>query len=298
MTPPRIRTLNDVLPPAQREGYAVGAFSPRYERVILPILRTADRLRSPVIVQVAQVELGWYEITVEDFASAFGGAMEVVRPTVPVVLHLDHTQDPKLIRRAIDAGFSSVMIDASMHPLEENIAITREVVAYAHERGVSVEAELGRIASADGLESGQDEELYTDPEEAARFVEETGVDALAVSVGTLHGVYQARRPTIDLERLRAIRSRTAIPLVLHGGSGVPAELLRAAILLPEGGISKVNIATELELALLETLHWEQRMTNAQFEAFSEETKDRALDAVAEVVATKIELFLLSEQRVD
>ena len=295
---PSIQTLNNVLPSAQQEGYAVGAFSPRYERVILPILRTADRLRSPVIVQVAQVELGWYEITVEDFAAAFAGAMEVVRPTVPVVLHLDHTQDPELIRRAIDAGFSSVMIDASMHPLEENIAITREVVGYAHERGVSVEAELGRLAGADSLESGQDEALYTDPDEAARFVEETGVDALAVSVGTIHGVYQARRPTIDLERLGAIRSRTAIPLVLHGGSGVPAGLLRAAILLPGGGISKVNIATELELALLETLHWQQRTTNAQFEAFSEEAKDRALDAVAKVVATKIELFLMSEQRVD
>jgi fructose-bisphosphate aldolase class II len=224
--------------------------------------------------------------------------MEVVRPTVPVVLHLDHTQDPVLVRRAIDTGFSSVMIDASMHPLEENIAITREVVAYAHERGVSVEAELGRLAGAGGLESGQDEALYTDPDEAARFVEETGVDALAVSVGTIHGVYQVHVPTIDLERLAAIRSRTAIPLVLHGGSGVPAELLRQAILLPGGGVSKVNIATELELALLETLHWEQRTTNAQFEAFSEEAKDRALDAVAEVVAAKIELFLMSEQRVD
>jgi fructose-bisphosphate aldolase class II len=153
----------------------------------------------------------------------------------------------------IEAGFTSVMIDASEQPLLENIARSREVVTYAHARGVSVEAELGRIGTTDRIETDDDVELYTDPDEAATFVAATGVDALAVSVGSAHGVYLVRQPKIDFERLHAIRARTSAHLMLHGGSGVPAEMIEQAIKLPGGGVSKVNIATDLEQAALAAL---------------------------------------------
>jgi ketose-bisphosphate aldolase len=188
------------------------------------------------------------------------------------------------------------MIDASAQPMQENIRLTREVVAYAHPRGVSVEAELGRLSSVDGLESGRDDELYTAPEEAALFVEQTGVDALAVSVGTIHGVYAVRQPRIDLERLRAIRAATAVPLVLHGGSGNPADMIQAAIRLPGGGVSKINIATDLENAMLAALGREKRLLDREFQALPEEDKALALQAVENVVADKMENFLFSAGR--
>ena len=127
------------------------------------------------------------------------------------------------IKDAIDAGFMSVMIDASQKCFEENAAITKEVVEYAHARGVAVEAELGRIGATDKIETDNDESLYTDPQEAKEFVERTGVDTLAVSIGTAHGVYPVKNPMIDLERLAQIREQIDIPLVLHGGSGLPRE---------------------------------------------------------------------------
>ena len=145
-------------------------------------------------------------ITPKEFADEFYGQIEAQTITVPVVLHLDHTKDLEVIRAAIEAGFTSVMIDASEKPLEENIAISREVVEYAHPLGVSVEAELGRITTTDYVESDDDEELYTVPSEAGYFVTQTGIDALAVSVGTAHGVYMVRAPKVDLERLKAIRA--------------------------------------------------------------------------------------------
>src|SRR5690606_3247282 len=142
------------------------------------------------------------------------------------------------IKAAIAAGFTSVMIDASEHPLEENIRRSKEVVEFAHEQGVSVEAELGRIGTSDFIETDSDVELYTVPEEAQYFVEATGADALAVSVGTAHGVYKVRQPNVDYDRLIAIRALTPVHLVLHGGSGVPAEMIARAITIPGGGVSK------------------------------------------------------------
>lgn len=292
------RNLNDILPAAQSAGYAVGSFSARLPDNIRPILRAGERLRSPLIVQLAHVEMEWGEFTPEEFAAVFYEAAAELKVSVPVVLHLDHTRELAMIQRAIQAGFQSVMIDASAQLLEENIRRTQEVVAYAHARGVSVEAELGRIGSADGLESGRDDELYTSPEEAAYFVRQTGVDALAVSVGTIHGVYQVRQPKIDLERLKAIRTQVAIPLVLHGGSGNPPELIRAAIQLPGGGVSKINIATDLELASLEVLGLQERLRDREYRDLPPEKKALALQAVESVVADKIQNFLLSAHRAD
>jgi ketose-bisphosphate aldolase len=288
--------LKAALAVAEQSGYALGAFAPRYTPMIQPILRAGERARSPLIVQISQRELQRYGITPETFASEFYAAVKQEQITVPVVLHLDHTKDMAVIEAAIAAGFTSVMIDASEHPLEENIAITQSVVDYAHARGVSVEAELGMIGTTDFVETERDEELYTDPDEAARFVRETQVDALAISVGTAHGVYKVRQPRIDFARLRAIRARTSAHLVLHGGSGVPPEMIAEAIKIPGGGISKVNIATDLELATLGALGREERMTDAECRSLSPDDLARARAAVAQTVTDKIERFVLSAGR--
>jgi ketose-bisphosphate aldolase len=288
-------TLKQVLEVAERHRFAVGSFSPRYVPMISPVLKAAEKTESPVIVQISQKEFERYGITASQFGKEFFQIMDDGEITVPVVLHLDHAKDSHVIQEAIEAGFTSVMIDASEKELEENITITKEVVRYAHEKGVSVEAELGKIGTTDFVETDKDEELYTDPEEAKRFVEETGCDALAVSVGTAHGVYLVRNPKVDIERIKAIRTLTSVHLVLHGGSGVPADMIHQAIRLPGGGISKVNIATDLELAMLGALGREDRMTNAECEALPAKSLEKAQRAVEEKVVEKIRYFVQSEK---
>jgi ketose-bisphosphate aldolase len=288
-------TLKQVLEVAERHRFAVGSFSPRYVPMISPVLKAAEKTESPVIVQISQKEFERYGITASQFGKEFFQIMDEGEITVPVVLHLDHAKDSHVIQEAIEAGFTSVMIDASEKELEENITITKEVVRYAHEKGVSVEAELGKIGTTDFVETDKDEELYTDPEETKRFVEETGCDALAVSVGTAHGVYLVRNPKVDIERIKAIRTLTSVHLVLHGGSGVPADMIHQAIRLPGGGISKVNIATDLELAMLGALGREDRMTNAECEALPAKSLEKAQRAVEEKVVEKIRYFVQSEK---
>jgi ketose-bisphosphate aldolase len=292
--PANISTLKQLLTVAEHKHFAVGAFSPRYTAMIRPILRAGEATRSPIIVQVAQIELKWYQLSVEAFAREFWRQFEDLRPTIPVGLHLDHTSDFSLIQDAIAAGFTSVMIDASSLPLEDNIAESRKVVEYAHARNVSVEAELGRIGTADLMETESDEEQYTDPKEAAYFVQQTGVDALAVSVGTAHGVYTVRQPKIDIARLKAIRALTPVSLVLHGGSGTPLEMIRNAINIPGGGVSKVNVATDLELALLQELGMKERTTDATLCQLPLEILERGAQAVQKVVENKIVYFLTSQ----
>ena len=293
-----LQTLKELLSSAERGRYAVGSFSPRTTPMIKPVLAAAQALRSPLIVQISQKELIRYQVTPARFAEEFFAQLEQERVTVPVVLHLDHTKELAVIRDAIAAGFTSVMIDASEKPLEENIATTRQVVDYAHARSVSVEAELGQIGTTDFVETESDEELYTKPDEANRFVRETGVDALAVSVGTAHGVYTVRQPKIDLPRLRAIRALTPVHLVLHGGSGVPAEMMQAAVQLKGGGVSKVNIATDLELAALGALGRDHFLTDAEMKALSPTEITRARAAVEQTVADKISNFLRSRDQAD
>ena len=290
----KLYTLKQILEKANGNGYAVGAFSARYTPFVTPILRAAEATRSPVIVQIAQIELQWYELTLAEFAERFWAQLEEIRPTVPVCLHLDHTQSLEVIKEAIALGFTSVMIDASAQELEGNIATTRQVVDYAHAHGVSVEAELGRIGTTDHMEAENDEELYTNPDEAKLFVDQTQVDALAVSVGTAHGQYLVKQPTIDLPRIQTIRDRTPVLLVLHGGSGTPADQIHAAIRLPKGGISKVNIATDLELGLLAELDRTERLTDAGLRALPVTDIERGQRAVQMVVEEKIKNFLMSD----
>lgn len=280
--------LKDSLAAAERAGCGIGSFSARCVPMILPVLLAGERTNSPLIVQLSQREMEIYGVTPEAFAEEFYRQMRDQAITVPVALHLDHTKQFELIEAAIAAGFTSVMIDASEYPLDENIAISQRAVAYAHERGVSVEAELGRIGTTDNVESERDEELYTDPNEALRFVTETGVDALAVSVGTAHGVYNVRQPKVDLDRLKAIRALTDVHLVLHGGSGVPGHMIREAV---KQGVSKVNIATDLELAMLRALGREVRLTNAECSALPADQLERGLAAVSAETEDKITNFL-------
>jgi fructose-bisphosphate aldolase class II len=288
--------LAPALAAAERGGYALGSFAPRYTSMIRPILRAGERTRSPMIVQISQREFERYGTTPRQFADAFFKAYEDEKPSVPIVLHLDHTFEIGIIEQAIQAGFTSVMIDQSAKPLEENIAVSAEVVRMAHARDVSVEAELGKIGTTDFVETDEDEEHFTDPDEAGRFVAETGVDALAVAVGTAHGHYTTRQPRVDLPRLRAIRERTAVHLVLHGGSGVPAAMIHDAIRLPGGGISKVNIATDLEHAMLTALGRTERLTDEACRALPSDQMRLAQDAVERTVVDKIETYLLSAGR--
>jgi ketose-bisphosphate aldolase len=290
--------LAPALAAAERGGYALGSFAPRYTSMIPAILRAGQKTRSPLIVQISQREFERYGITPRQFGEAFFAAYEAEQPTVPVVLHLDHTFEIAVIEEAIEAGFTSVMIDQSAKPLEENIRVSAEVARLAHSHNVSVEAELGTIGTTDFVETDEDEEHFTDPDEAKRFVTETGVDALAVAVGTAHGHYTTRQPRVDLARLRAIRELTRVHLVLHGGSGVPAKMIHDAIRLPGGGISKVNIATDLEHAMLTALGRTERLTDAACRALPADQMRLAQDAVGRTVIEKIETFLLSAGKLE
>ncbi|WP_036717578.1 class II fructose-bisphosphate aldolase [Paenibacillus harenae] len=286
-------TLKKALEVAEANHFAIGSFSPRYTPMIKAVLQAGQQASSPLIVQISHKELVRYGITPGEFAEEFYRQITDSGITVPAVLHLDHTKEMGTIQEAIDAGFTSVMIDASEKPFAENAAISREVAEYAHAKGVSVEAELGMIGTTDFVETDTDEELFTNPDEAAEFVRITGVDALAVSCGTAHGVYNVRKARIEYDRLSAIRALTPVHLVLHGGSGVPSEMMRKAFQLPEGGVSKVNIATDLELSLLAALGREERMSNAECKSLSADRLQIGRQAVTDTVIEKMNQFLLS-----
>ncbi len=276
---------------AGKRGYALGSFSPRNTYLISYVCRAAQNQKAPILVQISSNELRWFSLTAKQFADAFYKAMEDI--SVPVVLHLDHTYDPQVVFEAIDAGFQSVMIDGSKLPYEENIAITRQVVEYAHPRGVAVEAELGNIGGADKLETGGDEQLYTVPDQVPDFVARSGCDSLAVSIGTAHGVYPVKNPRIDIERLKQIRAMVSTPLVLHGGSGLPQETVQRTIKLDGiGGIAKINIATDLELAFQKELGV-GRMANADLLKLNPEALARGGEAVRALVENRIETYLFS-----
>ncbi|MBI0579655.1 class II fructose-bisphosphate aldolase [Neobacillus cucumis] len=286
-------SLTKVLALAKQNQFAVGSFTPRATKMIAPILRAAKEMNSAVIVQTSEREQERYGINLEEFSREFYRVIQEENINIPAVLHLDHTKDFNVISEAIEAGFTSVMIDASEQPFKKNIEITKRVVEYAHSKGVTVEAELGKIGTTDFIETDVDEELFTEPEEAKQFVEETGVDALAVSVGTSHGVYLVKDPKIDIERLIEIRAVTSVPLVLHGGSGTPSEIIKNAIQIPSGGISKVNIATDIEHAMINALNRENFVTEKEWAELPAETLTLVQKVVQNVVEDKIENFLLS-----
>ncbi len=286
----KLVSMTELLKKAEKGGYGVGSFSARNTFLIEYILKAAQETKSPVIVQISANEFNWFDVTAKEFAERFYDIHEQYEGEA--VLHLDHTKDISIIKDAIDAGFKSVMIDASQKSFEENICITKEVVEYAHAHGVQVEAELGKIGATDKIETDNDECMYTDPEEAKEFVERTNVDTLAVSIGTAHGVYPVKNPKIDLDRLKDIRKEVDIPLVLHGGSGLPAETVKEAIKVSGGGVSKINIATDLELAFLKSLNCE-RKSNREIWKMNPEALIVAGKEVQKVVEDKIRNFVCS-----
>lgn len=291
-----VQNLTTLLADAHREGYAVGSFSARYTKLIRPIVQAAVNTHSPVIVQLSEKEVNRHRVGIREFAQEFYRVVEELRPQVPIALHLDHTKTLSVIWEALEAGFTSVMIDASELVFEENAAVTQQVMEMAKPFHATVEAELGKIGTTDFVETDTDEELYTNPQEAEEFCRLTGVDCLAVSVGTAHGVYTVRLPKVDYDRLEAINRLTAVPLVLHGGSGVPSDMVVRAAQMETGGVSKVNIATDLELAMLAVLGREGHMTEAELNACTEEQIEASRLAVQRLVEDKIQNYLLSADR--
>lgn len=295
-------TSKEIFKKAYRGGYAIGAFNVNNMEIIQGIVEAAKEEKSPVILQVSAGARKYanpvylrklVEAAIED-------------TDLPIVLHLDHGGDFDICKACVDSGFSSVMIDGSKYPFEENIRVTKQVVEYAHSKGVVVEAELGKLAGVeDAVKINKKDATYTDPDEAVEFVERTGIDSLAVAIGTSHGAYKFKgTPSLDFERLEIITKKLdGFPLVLHGAStvmpefvakcnefggklpgaqGVPEDMLRHAATL---GVCKINIDTDLRLAMTATIR-------EYFIKHPEEFDPRkylgpARDAIKEMVKHKI-----------
>jgi len=236
----KIVSTRQMLLDAQAGNYAVPAFNIHNMETLQVVADTAKEMHSPLIIAVTPSTL---EYARDAYIVAMGAQAAMVTNT-PIAIHLDHFEDVQCIFRAIDAGFKSCMIDASKEIYEKNVEKVKEVVRYAHRYDVTVEAELGKLVGyEDDLVINEMDGAYTNPDDAVRFVEETGIDSLAVAIGTAHGLYKGK-PKLDFERLQQIRDRVNIPLVLHGASDVPDALVQKAISI---GICKVNVATDLKI---------------------------------------------------
>jgi tagatose 1,6-diphosphate aldolase GatY/KbaY len=236
----KIVNTRDMFSKAQRGKYAIPAFNVHNLETVQVVVETAAALRSPVILAGTP---GTIEYAGGDYLVAI---VEVAarKHNIPIAIHLDHFETFDEIKKYIDLGVRSCMIDASHFSFEENVRIVKEVVNYAHTLNVSVEAELGRLGGVeDDLVVDEKDAKYTNPAQAQEFVEQTNIDSLAVAIGTAHGLYKGE-PKIDINRLAEIRQLVDIPLVLHGASDVPDEIVKKTI---ELGICKVNIATDLKI---------------------------------------------------
>lgn len=267
-------TLNEILPRAQREHYAVGLFNTTDTDMLQAAIEAAEQLRSPIIIGTAQVLLPYGELDL--LAPSLLSAAK--RASVPVVLHYDHGLTTERCQQALDLGFSSIMFDGSAGGEEENIALTAQMVRLAHAKGVSVEGEIGHVGLGD---DAPDADLYTTPEQAKAFIEQTGVDALAVAIGTAHGAYK-HKPCLDIGRLRQIRAAVDTPLVLHGGSGLSDDDFRNTV---QAGIAKINIFTDLCVAGSEGCRQGLEEGLAYLEM-----RNRKVDLIRQTVMNKIRLF--------
>lgn len=274
-------TLRELLVDARKSKYAVGGFTVWNLESALAVVETAEELRSPAILMFGPVEDAYVRLEImSDMLIPL-----IQKAQVPLVLHLDHAVTHELLRRAIDSSFSSVMFDGSGLAYDDNVRFTREAVVLASAKGVSVEGELGAIGGPDEtIEREQRDSMLTDPEQVKDYVEATQVDALAVSIGTKHGHY-GREPELDLDRLAAISEIVDLPLVMHGGSGVPDNLMRKAIAL---GISKVNICTELKDAVGEGIRSYLRDNSNKNNPL--DMLQRGSIAVREIIRGKMELL--------
>ena len=241
-----IVSTREMLLKAQREKYAVPAFNFHNLETIQVIVEAAEEMNSPLILAGTP---GTFEYGGRDYLQAI---IETAarKYSIPIAIHLDHHETFESIKKSIDLGTKSVMIDASHHPFEENIELVSKVVEYAHRYDVTVEAELGRLGGQeDDLVVDEKDSFFTNPDAAVEYAERTRIDSLAVAIGTAHGLYKSE-PKLDFERLEEIRKKVSIPLVLHGASGVSVQDVRKCISL---GITKVNIATELKIPFSDEL---------------------------------------------
>lgn len=236
----------DFIKKAQQHGIAIASFNVHNMETIQAVVEGAAEERSPVIIQTTPGTLK--HAGIPSIAAEVKAQSELYN--IPIALHVDHCTSYETIVQCIRYGYTSVMIDGSHLKYEENIALVRKVVEIAHFANVSVEAELGKIGGTeDDMTLDEREATFTVPQEAADFIKATGIDSLAIAIGTAHGMYKGE-PKLDFERLSAIRKLVELPLVLHGASGVPDESIREAI---RRGICKINIATELKLPMAEAI---------------------------------------------
>ena len=236
----KILSTREMLKKAQREKYAVPAFNIHNLETLEVVVETAAELKSPVILAGTPSTIAYAG---GEFIVAMAEAA-AEKYNIPIAIHLDHFEVIDEIKHFVDLGFKSTMIDASHAPFEENIEIVKKVVEYAHKYDATVEAELGRLGGQeDDLIVDEKDSKYTNPKQAREYVERTGIDSLAVAIGTAHGLYKGEAK-LDLDRLKEIRDMVDVPLVLHGASDVPDELVKKAISL---GICKVNVATDLKI---------------------------------------------------
>ncbi|MDK2902756.1 MAG: fructose-bisphosphate aldolase, class [Clostridiales bacterium] len=276
----------EMLDKAREKGYAIGAFNMSNMEILQAIVQAAEIENAPVIVQASQAALKYAGV---DYIEAMG-KLAAQKASVPVALHLDHGTDFNLIMLCIRHGFTSVMIDGSKYQFEENIAITKKVVEIAHAVDVSVEAELGKIGGTeDHITVSEKEALYTEPEEAVQFAKETGVDSLAISIGTAHGPYKGE-PKLDFDRLATIRSMLDIPIVLHGASGVPDDSIRKAV---ERGVCKINIDTEIRQSFTKAVREILADNSAEYDP--RKILGAAKETMVETVRNKMRLFGCSGQ---
>lgn len=238
-------TTREMFDQAREGGYALPAPDFVDSNSCRAYVRTAEKLKQPLILSWAEAHKDM--LSIEE--AALIGLYYAKTAKVPVALHLDHGQSLETVKKAIRLGFTSVMIDASMEDFDENVRRTREVVEYAHQFGVMVEAEIGHVGTGETYDTDEFDTVYTEVEEAVRFVELTGVDSLAVSIGTAHGQYHGT-PIINFDRLHELRAALPVPLVLHGGSGSGEENLERCAL---EGITKINIFTDFMLAARESV---------------------------------------------
>ncbi|WP_434578029.1 class II fructose-1,6-bisphosphate aldolase [Thermoanaerobacterium thermosaccharolyticum] len=271
----------ELLKKANEEGYAVGAFNTSNLEITQAIVEAAEEMKSPAIIQVSEGGLKYAGI---ETISAIVRTL-ATKASVPIALHLDHGTDFNNVMKCLRNGWTSVMMDASKLPLEKNIEVTKNVVNIAHGMGVSVEAEIGKIGGTeDNVTVDEREAAMTDPDEAYKFAKETGVDYLAISIGTAHGPYKGE-PKLDFDRLKKIKEMLKMPIVLHGASGVPEADIRKAVSL---GVNKINIDTDIRQAFAARL---RELLKEDEEVYDpRKILGPCKEAMKEVVKNKMRMF--------
>ena len=276
-----LMNMKDLLAVANEHNFAVPAFNVSSNMILKGVMHTGEEMQAPVIIAIHPDELEFVE---DSFVKAV--IEEAHKATVPVCVHLDHGSKFEQVLRAIQDGFTSVMIDGAHLSLEDNIAITKKVVEVAHPVNVSVEAELGTIGTADDYgEAGSKEIIYTEVDDAVKFIKETDIDCLAIAIGTAHGLYpKDKKPELALDRLQEIKAAVSIPLVLHGGSGNPDDEIAKSVKL---GVNKINISSDIKDAF-----YQECRKVLQDQAIREPMfiYPKCIEAMNEVIRHKINLF--------